>query len=182
MRPSGRDRSRRVRGRPGDAGGLVGDGHGDHSRRFALKQPSYPGPRRRCVAADTSHYRCGAEDQQPAQVTIAPLRYSAQAIFAAGRVLARNQTQKGGELATGLEDVGVWNTGGQGRGGGDADAGDGLETPTGFIRAVPEHELAFEIADLAGKVVELRGQAFDNGKGDPRQSRHFPGPYLPDQG
>ena len=77
MRPSGRDRSRRVRGRPGDAGGLVGDGHGDHSRRFALKQPSYPGPRRRCVAADTSHYRCGAEDQQPAQVTIAPLRYSA---------------------------------------------------------------------------------------------------------
>ena len=31
---------------PGDAGGLVGDVHGDHSRRFTLKQPSHPGPRR----------------------------------------------------------------------------------------------------------------------------------------
>ena len=52
----------------------------------------------------------------------------------------------------------------------------------GHVRGVPEHEFAFEIADLAGKVVELRGQAFDNGKGDPRQSRHFPGLYLPDKG
>ena len=29
---------------PGNARGLVGDSHGDHSRRFALEQLSYPGP------------------------------------------------------------------------------------------------------------------------------------------
>ena len=54
---------------PGDPGIFVGDRHGDHSRRLALKQASHPDPRRRCVATGASHHRGGADDQKPAQIS-----------------------------------------------------------------------------------------------------------------
>ncbi len=120
-----------------------------------------------CGAGVPDH-RCGADDQKSAQITIAHLRYAAETVFAAGGVLARNQAEKGRELATGLEDGGIRHAGCQGCCSDDADPGDSLETLTGLVGAVPDPELAFELADLAGEGVELSSQTFESGVGDLR--------------
>ncbi len=65
-----------------------------------------------------------ANDQQLAQVAVALLGDAPEPVFTAGGVLARDQTQEGGELAAGVEGRGIDDRRRQGRGGNDPDAGE----------------------------------------------------------
>ena len=83
---------------------------------------------------DDSH---GAGDQQPSQVAIALFGDTAEPILAAGRMLLGHQSDPGGEIAPGAERLPIADLGNQGGGHNRADAGDLLQPPAGFTRAMP---------------------------------------------
>lgn len=107
----------------------------------------------------------GADDEQPAQVTVSLLGDPAELCFSAGRMLLWRQPEPSGRLSTRPELVGIGDGGGDGCRGNDADARDRHASATGFAIGMPREELAIERRDLLGKRHELPNHGFQRGAG-----------------
>ena len=67
-------------------------------RRRAHQHPGEPWVVRPAAPSRPADDRDGARDQEPPQIALAHLRYSAKLRLAAGRVLARHQAEPGGKV------------------------------------------------------------------------------------
>src|SRR5262249_38332791 len=86
--------------------------------------------------------------QQPSQIAIALLRYPAEALFPARRILPWHEADPGGEIAARSECGRVGDGGGDCRGADHADARDALEPPADGAGAMLLVDAAIETADL----------------------------------
>ena len=121
---------------PGHPCDLVGERNGGDLGGSALHQSCEPGPLGAVLSriSDNGH---GAGDQQPSQVAIALLGDAAEPFLAAGRMLLRHQPDPGRKIAPRAERLPVADLGNQGGGHNRANAGDLLQPPAGFTRAMP---------------------------------------------
>src|SRR6202046_5399427 len=99
--------------------------------------------------------RAGAHYQKLAQVAVAHLCYAPEPLFAAGRVLARCQAEKGSELTPAREDVGVLDCGHDRRCGDRADARNGHQPLGRLVRLDRRPKLLVDRSDCLIQRVDL---------------------------
>src|SRR5262249_7515251 len=83
-------------------------------------------------------------DPKPLQIVRAALGYPAQAMFAAGGILPRHQTQPGRELAPTAEAARFYHRGGDGCGDDRADAWNARQALADGVALVPVHQLLLD--------------------------------------
>src|ERR1700733_13471739 len=168
---SGRDRPIVVLAAPrhqheDDARDLVGERHRGQIElvfdSLALEHPAPP--QTQGITMASAMARAGAHYQKLAQVAVAHLCDAPEPRFAAGRVLARCQAEKGSELTPAREGAGVLDRGHNSRGGDRADARNGHQPLGGLVRFDRRRKLPVDRSDGLIERVDLA----DNERSAPR--------------
>jgi hypothetical protein len=83
-----------------------------------------------------SDHGCRADDQKASQVAVTLLRYSADLLLAACRVLSWHEADPSSELTPGPEGAGICHRRRDGRSADHADTGNSLQTPARLAATV----------------------------------------------
>ena len=152
----------------GDARHLVRQRHRHDQARPPGEQR--PQPRVGLDRPGPAQHRLGADDQEPAQLGIAPLADLAQARLAAARVLPRHQSEPGREFPPAAEGGGVGHRRRQGAGGHRPDPRDRRQPLAGRAGAMPRQQLPADHGQPGRELLEL----LDERRQDPTRQRGHP--------
>src|SRR6185295_12418726 len=120
-----------------------------------------------------SNERGHADDEKPAQIFVAHLRYPPKPFLAAARMLQWREAQPGGELSSGAELVRISDGSGERRGTDGAHSRDRCKPQSDVARAVPGEQLAFDLPQPRLKIEYLLGQTGDHLCSQRRYVGHF---------
>ena len=144
---------------PCGTGGLVGDGDGNKAGRFALQERPDPGACSGVGGRRPPRNRDGANNQQPAQIAVAHLRYMPETVLAARRVLSGHKAKIGRKLPAGFEDSWIGHTGSQRSRRDKANTRDRLEPLARGVLSMPRQKLVLNRKNLLCQPVELFRQS-----------------------